>query len=671
VQNYVKIQCTTNDKGKLIPLEDFKDVNKLNTYLKQVPGSDWYSTLFYFPEDIVPYFERDLSIRGWNGAAHSQALVWDFDCGLDPSKAQKDAIILLQRLQNEGVAVNSSVSVWFSGGKGFHVSCCINREITPETMKNVCENLAKDLETFDSVIYNSVRIFRISNTKHPKSGLYKIELTPDELLELNLKQIQDLAKFPRPVGFIPTPTNVDLVSKYNIQVKPKFSIVKPTLEVVKTIPTNGIRGLDKIDFRKCPKNVPRCIYALINGIMRPGERQVILFRLATYFRNQGMPKEVTGRMLKGICELNSRLYPEIPVISKEEVWQQAIASAYKEGGQFKQVVGATGVSQDNDIIREYCDAVPIKSECILHHRDKHNTTVKIDEVAEWFSEFAKNYDRNIVKTGINFLDDNLRMQIGTTYHLVGCNGSGKTTTMLNAFENSGKLGQHSVFFSLDMDKRMVYLKLATRLTNYSQTQIIQFYKDNNLQKKSEIKKAIAEKYGNTFFDFSSTLSLEQMRDKVFAIEETTKNKMNLIVVDFAGRISGPYSDKYANACYNALKASEMAKLTDSTWLFVHQISRSNGDVFTPLRSRRVIKESGDWEDNAAGIVNIWRPYVGIPSRDHVMRVFICKNKMGNELESLLYWNGEQSLVRDMTEQELLEYDHPEDELKLLKERILR
>ena len=668
MDNYVKIQCTTNDRGLLIPLEDYLNKDKLNAYLNKLPNSDWYSTLFYYPKEIVPYFEQDKSIRGYSGKAYSKSLVWDFDCDTDVSKAQKDTITLLERLQSDSVAINSSVSVWYSGSKGFHVSCALNEEVTPDVMKTVCSNLAKGLETYDAVIYNATRIFRIPNTKHQKTGLYKIEIEPDELLNLTIEQIKQKASRPSFLNFTPIPTTANLLQKYQVletKIAPKFVATSKTS-------TNGIRGLDTINWKNMPKNLPRCIYALQHGIAKPGERENVFFRLANFYRNQGFPKEVTGRLLKGIAELNHRLYPEAPKISKDEIWNMAVASAYREGGNFKQVAGATGISSNDDLIKNYCDCLNTNVECILHSRNnKANTTIQIDQVADWFTDFAKNYDTNIVRTGIKFIDENMRLQSGASYLLVGSTGSGKTTLSLNIMENANKLGQYTMFFSLDMEKRMVYLKLAQKLTKYSQREIFKFYKENNVEKMAEIKSVIAKTYSKTYFDFSSTLTADQMRDKVLATEERTKNKIKLVIVDYAGRMAGPFSDTYANAKFNALKSKEVADLTDATWIFIAQISRNTGDSFNPLRTKRCAKESGDWEDAASGIITMWRPYAGIEGRDNVMRVFLAKNRMGPEIESLLYWDGEKSSVRDMTEDEFVELDNPAEELNILKSRLGR
>jgi hypothetical protein len=232
---------------------------------------------------------------------------------------------------------------------------------------------------------------------------------------------------------------------------------------------------------------------------------------------------------------------------------------------------------------------------------------------------------------------------------------GKTTLALNILESSNVNNQPSVFFSLDMHKNLIYLKLAMKHTSYTKDQIFKFHKEKNKQKIEEIKKIITEAYKLTHFDFSTTLTLDQMRDKIFDIEQRTGQKLKFALVDYAGRISGPYSDVYANSNFNALKSVEIANVTDTATVILSQISRQTGDGATPIRTKRAAKESGTWEESATNVITMWRPFMGDADRDDVVRMFLAKNRMGSELEQVLYWDGSKSIIRDMSFDELADY----------------
>ncbi len=657
--DFIRITNSVQDFGRLIPISEFQDQTKLESIIKESPDTDWYSSLFTFPKEAKEYFNKnDNSIKGYNGRASTSKLVFDFDSKVDLDIAKKDAISLLQEFQKQQINVAESVRTYFSSSKGFHVELYTTKTFTPEECKELSTHLKKILRltTLDTVIYNTTRLYRINNTKNPKSGLYKIEVGPDDLVEKSIEQIKELAKSPVTSNFIVKATDkLDFIKAYKIifSERPK-SITYESVEEI-----DGIRGLDTIDFNECPRTTPRCIFALSKGIMKPGmgERNVLFLRLASWYRNQGMAKEVALSTLAGIAELNAKLYPEADPYTKSELENTVINSVYGSKS-FKQMPGASGTSPDNELLKKYCDLISSKThkKCCLHSRaENRETTVQIDSVSESFEDFASNFDRNTVKTGIAFIDDNMNIAVGTTTLLVGATGSAKTTIALNIMENANALNQHTMFFSLDMHKNLIYLKLAQKLTSYTQREILDFYKYKNTKKVDEIKELIAQKYGKTYFDFSSTLTLEQMRDKIFKIEDETGNQIKLVVVDYAGRVTGPYSDRYANATYNALRSTEMANITNSAWIYISQISRNVGDGCAPLRTKRAAKESGDWEESATNVITIWRPFMGSPEYDDVLRMFLAKNRMGKELEQILRFDGAKGLVRDMNIDELSDY----------------
>lgn len=645
-----------NDKGKIVPADKVEVAQQLSAIIKTQPNSDWYKSLFYFGPEALEHFTKTASMAGYKGTSHSNRLVWDFDSE-NVESSRNDCIELLSRLSDEGVDVYYHAKVYFSGNKGFHVELLTKENFTPEEMKVICSNLAQGLSTFDTVIYNSTRKYRIENTLNKKSNLFKIEIPLEEIQTLTVQQIKERAS--APVNYrsdIQPLLDSALLEKYKKKKKVENLVVSNSGEEV-----NGVRGINSIDFTKCPRHTPRCIFALEKGVMKPGERQVLLYRLATYYRNQGMEKEVAHRTLKGVAELNARLYPEHDAITKEEIWHQAIASSYGKDLDQK-YVGHWGTSPDNELVEKYCNMIKSGRPCILHSKSaKTSRFVKIAEVSDSFKDFAENFDKNSIKTGIELIDKHMNITVGTTTLLVGATGSGKTTVALNIMENANKLGLHTMFFSLDMHHTLVYLKLAMKLTGYSKDEILLAYRNKDVKKIDTIREVISKKYDKTFFDFSKTMTMEDMMERIQEAEEKSGQKIKLVVCDYAGRVAGPFSDSYANARHNALKSVEVAERTDAAWIFISQISRNTGDGSTPLRTKRAAKESGDWEESATNVITMWRPFMGRAEEDDVVRIFLAKNRMGAELERPLWWDGEKCSIRDMTEVEYLEYKEMREE----------
>lgn len=656
MEKYVRISETLNDKGLIVKQSEIDSNEGLKKLISKAPKTDWYRSLYCYSEEAVDYFHKNgESIAGYNGKVFTDKLTFDLDCESNLDKAKQDAKELLYRLQNAGINLDESVRIYFSGNKGFHIEVPVDSELNPDELKSICTNIANGLATFDPVVYNTNRIFRLPNTKHNKSGLFKIELGPSDIVELTIDQIKTQAKEPNFINFTPTPIKSNILNKFKTPL-----VIKPIKQIIVDADESGIRGMDQVDFTSCPKTKPRCIHALESGIMMPGvgQRNRIFLRMAAYYRNMGYTKDVAYNILKAVARGNAMLYPEAEPYKKDEIWRTVIEGTYNSKS-FVQMPGSFGTDPENEVLLHYCEVAGkyTNRPCPLHNKvHQANTTMQIGEVHENFSKFAEEVDKNTVLTGIHFIDKNMKITTGTTSLLVGCTGSGKTTLALNILENSNKIDQTSIFFSMDMHKNLIYQKLAQKCTNYNRDQILEIYARKDKQKIEFIRNAIAERYGKTYFDFSKTLTMEQMRDKILEIEQKSGKKMKFVLIDYAGRIAGPYADTYANANYNALKSIEVAEVTDTAQIIISQISRSTGSEVTPLRTKRAAKESGTWEESASNVITMWRPFYGAQEHDDIVRLYLAKNRMGPEPEEALFFDGERGVIRDMTHQELASYN---------------
>lgn len=651
---YIRLCKSVQDKGRLVKLNGENLDKELASYLTEAPDLDWYKSLYEYGEDAYKYFNaHQNSLAGFSGKATSKIMLFDFD-SKNLEEAQEDTLNLLLKLDEFGIDVSESCRVYFSGNKGFHVEVYTNKDFEPEELKKTCELIAGDFKTFDNKVYNTTRLIRIKNTKHQKSGKYKVEIDPNFLQTKTTEEIKEYASQPNTTYSPVTPiTDLSFIDQIKPKEKPKSVVVSGTSD------ESDYRGIERVDYSKMPKGMPRCLYTISQGVMPTGKgvRSELFLRLATYYRNQGFAKRLCYNLLKGVSALNAEIYPEQEKLGKEELYNTIIKSAYD--GTFKVIMGATGTSKDNETLKSFCDGLDqhTQKSCSLHgSMALESKPIQIDEVFDSFKEFAQNFDKNSIKTGIGFIDEYMNLAVGTTTLLVGASGSGKSTLALNVMENANQNGLHTMFFSLDMHKNLVYLKLAQKLTNYSQKRILEIYKNRETAKIEEIKNAISSRYGKTYFDFTTAMTMEQMRDKIIETEQRTGNKIKLVVVDYASRIVSDKADAYANARYNAIKSTEVANVTDAAWIFISQISRNSGDGSTPIRTKRAAKDSGDWEESATNVITCWRPFMGDADNDDVMRLFLAKNRMGKELEEVLHWDGAKGIVRDMSTDEKVMYD---------------
>lgn len=96
-----------------------------------------------------------------------------------------------------------AIRIYFSGKKGFHIECeAVALGIgpsagLPDTFRFIANELKDklEIETIDFACYDARRMWRMPNTKHQSTGLYKIHLHPGDLA-LTLEEIQSLAQQP-------------------------------------------------------------------------------------------------------------------------------------------------------------------------------------------------------------------------------------------------------------------------------------------------------------------------------------------------------------------------------------------------------------------------------------------------------------------------------------------
>lgn len=103
----------------------------------------------------------------------------------------------------------ASPLTFYSGSKGFHIAIPFGAfSLAPSTdlhkrLHRFATALKEKFPSLDTTIYNANRKFRALGSKHPKTGLYKIAITSDDL-ELGLEHIKECAKVRRSLE-IPLP----------------------------------------------------------------------------------------------------------------------------------------------------------------------------------------------------------------------------------------------------------------------------------------------------------------------------------------------------------------------------------------------------------------------------------------------------------------------------------
>jgi hypothetical protein len=168
-------------------------------------GTPMFLSTYTFPREFALHMEaHNGSTAGYSGMVHSPFLVFEIDGDPDLAAAQKPARLLLGALISIGVP-RDSILIFFSGGRGFHI-------LIPSTLAGArpshlfakaagvfCVTLAGTVQCkLDESMYRTLQPLRAPNSRHEGSGLFKIVLSADELVNMTVDEIRTLALTPRP-----------------------------------------------------------------------------------------------------------------------------------------------------------------------------------------------------------------------------------------------------------------------------------------------------------------------------------------------------------------------------------------------------------------------------------------------------------------------------------------
>lgn len=169
-----------------------------------------FLSAFRYPFDLKRHAEANSgSTAGYTGPVGLAAVNFDIDRpNLDD--ALRDARRLTARVAERWSLDSAELVVSFSGSKGFHVSVPTDGiDPAPDNhtiARHVAETIANEVGvTIDQSVYLATQLWRAPNSRHSKTGLYKIRVDADDLLHASVDAIQRRAVEPIPYD-PPTPS---------------------------------------------------------------------------------------------------------------------------------------------------------------------------------------------------------------------------------------------------------------------------------------------------------------------------------------------------------------------------------------------------------------------------------------------------------------------------------
>lgn len=292
LSNFIYIEGGRNLPGGKFTRNEYMTIDQVQEYRKKNNNTGIYLTAYVYDSPDVK--EANLYADFY----------LDFDAEGEFEKARQDALSAITYLKQTFTynIPESFIRIYFSGKKGLHlVVPAVVFGVEPdkhlnEYYKSMASRIAEEAKngTLDLKIYDRRRLFRMANSRHADTLLYKIPLTYFELVMMSEEEIKELAQKPRAIqyetGYEITRAkqeHLNHIEKWSQRFGKKFD--------------NTRRESKPLDF------VPPCVQRVIdNGPVR-GQRNLSTAALTSFWKRQGNSEQEVWDLL---VKWNNESLPE-------------------------------------------------------------------------------------------------------------------------------------------------------------------------------------------------------------------------------------------------------------------------------------------------------------------------------------------------------------------------
>lgn len=252
----------------------------VNPYREKYQNNGLYRSAFFY-DNLDPYNSNLFA-----------NFYMDFDHEEELEKAREDLLFVIWKLHLES-GFNlpmDAFHIYFSGKKGFHLLIpWVYLGIMPHAkLDRIFRWIGEDLNdqslnrTIDLVVYEKRRLYRLENSIHQDTGLYKIPLQYDEAANFSIEQIQKLAKKNRFIQYKQPHLVADAANEYY-----RYVDEMNEFERQKQARFKGSKGASTI-----PKDqVPEYVQELIDEGPVQGMRNETAAALTSFWNRQELSRE--------------------------------------------------------------------------------------------------------------------------------------------------------------------------------------------------------------------------------------------------------------------------------------------------------------------------------------------------------------------------------------------
>lgn len=248
---------------------DYISYWKLPVFIESRNGYDTFNSAYRYSD---PDPDKSLLYGG---------LYLDLDDESNFENVRADALTVFSYFRIVYKIDPSETEIYFSGKKGVHI--IIPPEVigvVPENDLNIIFkymagsiNAYTEHKTIDMKIYDNKRLFRIPNTIHSGTGLYKIRLSFEELRDYPIDKIKKLALKERKVKHTKHQKNIFAERQYHRMVTEARQQMKDA--------SKDRRYKANINF------IPPCIQYILDNGAETGQRNMTIACLASFYKQYG------------------------------------------------------------------------------------------------------------------------------------------------------------------------------------------------------------------------------------------------------------------------------------------------------------------------------------------------------------------------------------------------
>ncbi len=579
--------------GKDKSRDNLVPASKLKDYIKST-DIDVLTSLWRYGDEAIQYYQKNRTLTGYRGSMYAQTLTLDIDSHREPLEiALSMGKEFVKQMNEKGI----EPKIYFSGNAGLHISISAEyfggfqaSSVLPAQLLALAKNLTNI--NFDKSIFGHLRMFRLTNTLHHKSGLYKIPIRK-ELLDYPAK-ILELAKTQQPA------------IKQN-EVEPIPELIKLKEQCFDLVPNEDDSIFNFTDIK--PKN-KLCINELLKGVSS-GHRNDVLCRITSHFKKEGYTPELTYEFVHAWNKFNK------PPIDKDEL-KVTFKSVWENGYTY---------SCFDWLLDDNCN-----KDCYLYaNKNFKNIQQKLGSTETRiyrFGEIEKTYEEYInAGVGVNLgfskkIDEEISGGIdpGDLVFIVGrpaCYKSSICQMIANYFCDN-YIG-YFLYISLEMSLPRLYERQLQVMTGKTAQEIRENFKTISISRDVKEKYLITDKKG---------LSIPEIKKLVIEWETTNQAKIEIIAIDFfhALKIEGGEAKTKAE---NALKMLKQLAYELNTRIvtLVHTSRSGGGDSYKSLDISSA-RDSALFEDVGDFSLGLHK----IKEDDSILMVQLLKNKKGSTLD---------------------------------------